>query len=323
MVSSIPLTGEPRVVALAGGVGGARLAHGLAQSDAGGLAVIVNTGDDFRHLGLAICPDIDTVLYTLGGLANRSQGWGIEGESWSFMDQLKRLGGPAWFQLGDRDVALHALRTSRLEKGDRLTEVVADIADALGIASRVLPMSDTPVPTVVSTADGDLPFQDYFVRLRCEVAVTGFRFEGIAQSRPTPQVEQALRSPQLEAIVICPSNPFVSIAPILGVPGMRDLIKAAGVPVVAVSPIVAGAAIKGPAAKMMKELGHPSTAAGVAEIYAGLIDGFVIDNADRDQTAAIEALGMAVMATDAIMTDDASRRRLGTECLDFARSIRL
>lgn len=307
-----------RIVALAGGVGGARLAHGLARIDAEGLAVIVNTGDDFVHVGLAISPDIDTVLYTLGGIADRTQGWGIEGESWAFMDQLARLGGPDWFRLGDRDVALHALRTGRLSRGERLTAIVADLSRALGIASAILPMSDTPVPTIVSTPQGDLPFQDYFVRLRCDVPVAGFRFDGIERARPTPEALAALSSPALAAIVICPSNPYVSIDPILSVPGMRQAIREAGVPVVAVSPIVAGAAIKGPAAKMMRELGHAASALGVAQRYAGLIDGFVIDHADADDAGAIRALGMAVLATDAIMRDDAGRERLARECLDFA-----
>ncbi len=309
---------KTRIVALAGGVGGAKLAHGLARIDAEGLAVIVNTGDDFVHVGLNISPDIDTVLYTLGGIANRAQGWGVEGESWAFMDQLARLGGPDWFRLGDRDVALHALRGERLRRGERLTAIVADLAGALGIASAILPMSDTPVPTIVSTPQGDLPFQDYFVRLRCDVPVTGFRFDGIERARPTPEALAALGSPALEAIVVCPSNPYVSIDPILSVPGLREAIGNAGAPIVAVSPIVGGAAIKGPAAKMMRELGHAASALGVARRYAGLVDGFVIDHADSADAEAIHALGMAVLATDAIMRDEDGRERLARECLDFA-----
>jgi LPPG:FO 2-phospho-L-lactate transferase len=311
----------PRIVALAGGVGGARLAHGLAQLDAAGLAVIVNTGDDFRHLGLFVSPDIDTVLYTLSGLANRAQGWGIEGESWAFMDQLRRMGGADWFNLGDRDLALHVLRTMRLAAGERLTGIVADFAARLGIASAILPMTDSAVPTIVSTPDGDLAFQDYFVRLRCDVPVTGFRFDGIADARPTPEAAAALASPALRAVVLCPSNPYVSIDPILAVPGMRALVRNAGVPVVAVSPIVGGAAIKGPAAKMMRELGHAASARAVAEHYAGFVDGLVIDHADAADADAIRALGMEVLVTDAVMRDDAGRKRLAGECLDFAAAI--
>lgn len=308
----------PQILALAGGVGGAKLAHGLAQIDAGNLAVVVNTGDDFEHIGLKISPDIDTVLYTLGGIANRTLGWGIEGESWAFMDQLARMGGPDWFRLGDRDLALHTLRTRRLGSGERLTTIVDDFRRRLGIGSRILPMTDQPVPTTVSTPDGDLPFQDYFVRLRCDVPVTGFRFEGIERSQPTPEVLETIESPALSAIILCPSNPYVSIDPILSVPGLRERLRQRGVPIVAVSPIIGGAAIKGPAAKMMKELGHPASATAIARHYAGFVDGLVVDRVDVDQTDAIRACGMAVLATDALMRDDADRRRLAGECLDFA-----
>lgn len=310
-----------RIVALAGGVGGAKLAHGLARIDGEGLAVIVNTGDDFVHVGLNISPDIDTVLYTLGGIANRNQGWGVEGESWAFMKQLALLGGPDWFLLGDRDVALHALRTERLRRGERLTTIVADVSRSLGVASAILPMTDRPVPTIVTTRQGDLPFQDYFVRLRCGVPVTGFRFDGIEQATPTQEALAALAAPALEAIVICPSNPYVSIDPILSVPGLRSAVQDAGRPIVAVSPIVAGAAIKGPAAEMMRELDHAASALGVARRYAGLIDGFVIDHADAADAGAIRALGMEVLATDAIMRDEDDRERLARECLDFAKRL--
>jgi LPPG:FO 2-phospho-L-lactate transferase len=309
-----------KVVALAGGVGGAKLAHGLAAHLGERLTVVVNTGDDFEHLGLTICPDFDTVLYTLAGIANRAKGWGIEGESWAFLDQLGRLGGPDWFRLGDRDVALHVLRTLRLKAGEKLTAVNSGFARKLGITSTILPMADEPVRTVVATPDGDLPFQDYFVRLRCDVPVTGFRFDGIESARPTPEVTAALDDAALAAVVICPSNPFVSIEPILSVPGLRE--KLGRVPVVAVSPIIAGQAVKGPAAKMMRELGMPSTALAVAQRYAGLVDGFVIDRADAAQALAIESLGMRVHLTDALMRDDADRARLAAECLAFAETSR-
>lgn len=312
------MTGRPTIVALAGGVGGARLAHGLAAIAGGALSVIVNTGDDFDHLGLRVCPDIDTVLYTLGGVANREQGWGIEGETWNFLDQLERLKAPTWFRLGDRDLATHVLRTQRLHAGERLTGIVADLAKRLGVASAILPMTDDDVRTIVATADGDLPFQDYFVRLRCDVPVSGFRFDGIEHARPTQEALAALAAPDLAAIVICPSNPYVSVDPILSVPGMRRAIASTGVPVVAVSPIIGGAAVKGPAAKMMRELGHSPSALAIAQHYAGFVRGLAIDEADRAYAGEIEALGMSVLVTGTLMSSDADRRRLAEECLAFA-----
>lgn len=309
-----------RIVALAGGVGGARLAHGIARLRGDRLAVIVNTGDDFEHVGLTVCPDIDTVLYTLGGIASRAQGWGIEGESWSFLDQLGRLGGPDWFRLGDRDLAAHVLRSARLAAGERLTVVVADFARRLGIEAAILPMADQPVRTMVATDDGELAFQDYFVRLRCEVPVRGFRFAGIETAAVTPEAIRALRDPDLEAVLVCPSNPFVSVEPILSVPGMRAELQR--VPVVAVSPIIAGQAVKGPAAKMMRELDMPATALAVARRYAGLASGFVIDHADAGQAPAIEALGMKVLVTEALMAGEDDRARLAGECLALAKSLR-
>ncbi|TKT74512.1 2-phospho-L-lactate transferase [Aquamicrobium sp. LC103] len=309
-----------RVVALAGGVGGAKLVHGLANLLGENLSVIVNTGDDFEHVGLSICPDIDTVLYTLGGIANRVQGWGIEGESWSFLDQLGRLGGPDWFRLGDRDLAMHVLRTMGLARGERLTDIVARFAARLGIEAVILPMADEPVRTMVLSGDGELPFQDYFVRLRCEIPVSGFRLAGIEMASVTPEILTTMRHPDLDTILICPSNPFVSVEPILSVPGMRTELER--VPVIAISPIIAGQAVKGPAAKMMRELDMPATAFAVAKRYAGLADGFVIDHADAEQAPAIEALGMKVLVTDALMRDEADRIRLARETLDFARSLR-
>ncbi|HEV2551308.1 MAG TPA: 2-phospho-L-lactate transferase [Stellaceae bacterium] len=309
------------IVALAGGVGGAKLAEGLAGLIGSKLTVIVNTADDFEHLGLPISPDLDTVMYTLAGIANRETGWGIAGETWSFLDQVVRLGGPSWFRLGDRDLATHALRAVALRSGQNLTTATADLCRRLGIAARVLPMSDDAVRTIVHTAEGDLPFQEYFVARKCDVAVSGFEFAGVERARPTEAVIEALRDDKLEAIVFCPSNPFVSIDPILSLPGLRALIVDAGVPVVAVSPIIAGAAVKGPAAKMMRELGLAPTPVTVARHYRGVVTGFVMDKADASFSALVEAQGMAVRVTDALMRDEADRRRLAQQCLDFARSL--
>jgi LPPG:FO 2-phospho-L-lactate transferase len=311
------------IVALAGGVGGAKLAEGLAGLVGSKLTVIVNTADDFEHLGLPISPDLDTVMYTLAGIANRETGWGVAGETWSFLDQIVRLGGPSWFRLGDRDLATHVLRALALRSGQTLTTVTADLCRRLGIAARVLPMSDDAVRTVVHTAEGDLPFQEYFVARKCEVVVSGFEFAGIERARPTEAVTQALRDRELEAIILCPSNPFVSIDPILSVPGLRALIADAEVPVVAVSPIIAGAAVKGPAAKMMRELGLAPTPVTVAAHYRELVNGLVMDRADASFSNIVEAQGMAVCLTDALMRDEADRRRLAQQCLDFARSLAL
>lgn len=307
------------IVALAGGVGGAKLAEGLAQCRGAELAVIVNTGDDFRHLGLHVSPDVDTVMYTLAGMANSETGWGVAGESWNFLEQLGRLGGADWFRLGDRDLAVHVLRSAALERGERLTAITATFCRRLGIAARVLPMSDAPVATIVETAEGPLAFQDYFVRRRCEPAVTGFRFAGAADARPSPEIAAALAVPGLEAIVIAPSNPFVSIDPILAVPGMRRLVTRAGVPVVAVSPLVAGAALKGPTAKMMRELGRDPSAAAVAAHYRGVLTALLIDAQDAALAPAIRAMGLAVGTADTIMRDAADRRRVAEACLALAQ----
>ena len=309
------------IVALAGGVGGAKLADGLAAVVGGDLSVVVNTGDDFEHFGLAVSPDLDTVMYTLAGIANSETGWGVAGETWNFLDQATRLGGPAWFRIGDRDLATHVLRSERLRRGEQLTSITADLCRRLGIKAHILPMSDAPVRTVVHTPEGALAFQEYFVGRRCEVAVTGFAFDGVERARPTEEVRAALQHPALAAIVICPSNPFVSIDPILAVPGLRDLLRARNVPVVAVSPIIGGAAVKGPAAKMMRELGSVVSATTVATHYRDLADGVVIDEADAGLAVQIEAIGLAVRAVPTLMRSSADRRELALACLDFAREL--
>jgi len=310
-----------RVLALAGGVGGAKLASGFAELLGERLTVVVNTGDDFEHLGFQISPDLDTVMYTLAGIANPESGWGIAGETWHFMSQIERLGGPAWFRLGDRDLATHAIRTERLRRGDSLTAVTSDLCHTLGVRARVLPMTDDRVRTTVHTAGGSLPFQDYFVRLQCNVVVSGFSFVGAATARCN--AELSLNDANVpDAVVICPSNPYVSIAPILALPGLKQAIKDCGAPVIAVSPIIAGAAVKGPAAKMMRELGAAPSAQSVAEHYHDLIDAIVIDDSDSESAGAIEALGLAARTTPTLMRTQADRVRLAQECLDLAEALR-
>ena len=304
------------VVALAGGVGGAKLAEGLQAHLGERLAVVVNTGDDCRRHGLLVMPDHDTVLYNLAGIEQAAFGWGIEGDTHAAMAQLDTYGEETWFGLGDRDLALHIARTARVDAGGRLTEVCLGLQASLGIAARILPMADTPVATEVRTIDGWLEFQEYFVHRRQEPDVLELRFAGLAASAPTPEVLAALAAADL--IVIAPSNPLVSVGPILGVPGMREAITAArarGARVAAVSPIIGGKALKGPADRMLAALGHESTALGVARLYADLCDVFVLDKVDAGLAPAIEAVGLRPLVTDTIMSDDASRARLAGELL--------
>jgi LPPG:FO 2-phospho-L-lactate transferase len=303
------------VVALAGGVGGAKLAHGLAQIlPPEDLTVVVNTGDDFEHLGLHISPDLDTVMYTLAGLANPETGWGLRDESWNFLDALGRLGGETWFRLGDRDLATHVERSHRLWAGESLTEVTAALCAALGVRMRVLPMTDDIFRTMVQTGEGELEFQEYFVQRRCEPRVTGFRFDGLGSAFPTEQVLTALDA--ADVIIFCPSNPFVSLDPILSLPGVRERVGRKRA--VAVSPIVGGQAIKGPAAKMFAELEMEVTAASVAAHYAGLLRGFVLDEVDAELKPSIESDTLQVLVTNTVMRSDADRARLAREVLDFA-----
>jgi LPPG:FO 2-phospho-L-lactate transferase len=304
------------ILALAGGVGGAMLAQGLAAVT-DDLAVIVNTADDFELYGLHISPDLDTVMYTLAGIANPATGWGIAEESWGFIEMLARYGEDAWFRLGDRDMATHVLRTTRLRAGHSLTEATAELAAALGIRARLLPMCNQPVSTLVNTPDGWLGFQDYFVRRRHQDRVVEVSFSGIENADLSAEVDEALR--QAEAIVFCPSNPIVSIGPILSVGGMRELLAEVGqrVPIVAVSPIVGGKALKGPAAEMLSSLGHEVSALGVARLYAGLVQGMVIDTTDTDLQPAIAALGMRVLVAQTVMGGADDRARLAREVLNF------
>lgn len=307
------------VLALCGGIGGAKLALGLyGILPAGSLTVVVNTGDDFEHLGLAISPDLDTVLYTLGGVADPQRGWGRAGETWQFMTALRQLGGEAWFQLGDLDLAMHVERTRRLRAGQGLATFAAHAARQFGISARILPMTDDPVHTVVATDGGDLPFQRYFVEQRCAPAVRGLRFEGCEQARPATGLIDLMADPALRAIVICPSNPYLSVDPILAVPGVRATLMAAAAPVVAVSPIIGGRAVKGPTDKIMAELGIAATTAAIAAHYEGLIDGLVIDHADAQDA---DGANVRTLVTHTMMNDLSDRQRLAGEILGFADSL--
>jgi LPPG:FO 2-phospho-L-lactate transferase len=308
-----------RVVAISGGIGGAKLALGLYQTlPPNSLMVVCNTGDDFEHLGLSISPDLDTVLYTLAGVANPETGWGRAGETWSFMQALEQLGGETWFRLGDADLATHVERTRRLATADSLSAISEDFRTRLAVHARLVPMCDEPVHTMVHTQDGVLPFQRYFVERRCAPKVTGFEFRGADEASPTPALREALASEQLEAVVICPSNPFISIDPILAVPGLRAAIAGCRAPVVAVSPIIGGRAVKGPTAKMMAELGIPASAQAVAKHYGGLLDGFVLDAADADQARVID---VPCLATRTLMASEDDKRTLAAGVLAFARRI--
>jgi LPPG:FO 2-phospho-L-lactate transferase len=303
------------VVAICGGVGGAKLALGLQHLVGERLTVVVNVGDDFEHMGLRICPDLDTVIYTLGGLSDEVRGWGRAGETWNFMEATRQLGGESWFALGDRDLALHVERTRRLAAGESLTGIIANLAKTLGIAPQLLPVSDDPIRTRVDTDIGILDFQCYFVQHRCEPVLRGISFAGAATARLNPLARAALSSPQLGAVVICPSNPYLSVDPILAVPGLRDAMKRGGVPIVAVSPIIGGRAIKGPTAKIMNELKIETTSASIAQHYAGLIDGLLIDSGDA---ADVSGIATPVHAVPTLMTDLASRIALAAAALAFA-----
>ena len=308
------------ILALAGGVGGARLAVGLAQVlSARELAIVVNTGDDFEHLGLTICPDLDTVMYTLADVHNPATGWGRDAETWSFMQALRALGGESWFQLGDRDLAMHVMRTRALREGASLCDVTQTLARRLGVRHRILPMSDTPVRTRVRTNRGELAFQDYFVRLRCKPRVQGFRFRGVRAARVPRALLDILASGDVRAVIICPSNPYVSVAPILSMPQIGRWLRDTHAPVIAISPIVGGKAIKGPAAKMMREMRTEASALGIARHYGRRVDAWVIDRTDEIAAAEIRALGHEVLVTDTLMTDRAASARLAREVVRFAK----
>lgn len=311
------------VVALAGGTGGAKLAHGLQLAlPSGALTVVVNTGDDAERHGLLVMPDHDAVLYMLDGRFDDDRGWGIAGETWTVMDELERYGEERWFRLGDRDFATHIARGARLRNGASLSDAVLSLQAARGIPTAILPMTDEPVRTQVRTDDGWLDFQEYFVHRHQAPEVREVRFVGVEAARPSSRVAAAMAA--ADVVVIGPSNPIVSINPILAVPGMRELIavaRARGVPVVAVSGIVGGKALKGPADRMLTSLGFEASARGVAALYADLLCGFVLDTVDASLEREIQALGLRTLVIDTIMADDAGRARLARAVIEFATSI--
>jgi LPPG:FO 2-phospho-L-lactate transferase len=307
------------VLALCGGVGGAKLALGLYQTlSPDRLVVAVNTGDDFEHLGLSISPDLDTVLYTLSGVADRARGWGRADETWQFMASLRELGGDTWFQLGDRDLAMHVARTQHLREGKPLSEFAAHAARSLGIGVQVLPMTDGRLRTMVVTEAGEMAFQRYFVERRCAPVVQALRFDGAERVQPLPAVMRILAEPSLGAVIICPSNPYLSIDPLLAMPALRQALADCAAPVVAVSPIIGGEAVKGPTAKIMRELGIPVTTSSIAAHYRGLIDALVIDKADAREA---DNVGLPVLATPTLMRDLADRKRLAGEVIAFANEL--
>lgn len=303
-----------KIVAFAGGVGGAKMAHGLAEHLApGDLTVVVNTGDDFEHLGLSISPDLDTVCYTLAGLANFETGWGRANETWNTIANIEKLGGPNWFRLGDQDIGTHLERTRRLKEGQRLSQITREFSQAWGIKHTILPMSDSPVRTIVDTDQGELAFQEYFVHRRCEPGVKGFRFDGIDTAVPAPGVLEAIE--KADAVIFCPSNPWVSIDPILKV--VKEIKK----PIVAVSPIIGGKTVKGPAAKMFTELGIEPSALSVAEHYRHLLNGYVLDHLDTELEEQVNRLHIKTLVTDTLMNHLTDRARLANDVLHFIGSL--
>jgi LPPG:FO 2-phospho-L-lactate transferase len=310
------------VVALVGQVGAAKLADGLYRLRGKDLAVIVNTGDDYEHLGLAFSPDIDTVLYALGGIASASAGWEPEGETRAVHSMLRSLGGADQPAIGDRSLATSLLRTQGLDEGRRLTEITRDFCRELGISARVLPMSDERVRTNVITDEGAITFTEYFNELRCEPQVRGFQYAGVEDASISDEVREALLAPDLEAVIIGPANPYHAIRPILEVPGMREMLRKRGAPVVAVTPLVGGKALRGSAGKMMRELGKEPSVRAVAGEYLRLIDGFIIDREDEIFAESVRSLGIAVRATATVMRTVDDRVSLAQATLDFARAIR-
>ena len=308
------------VVALCGGIGGAKLALGLYHLlEPGSLFLILNTGDDFEHLGLHISPDIDTVTYTLAGKNNPITGWGRRDETWAFMETLAELGGETWFSLGDRDLAIHVERSRRLEAGESLSQITDDISRSFGISAHLLPMTDDPLRTTIETREGVISFQDYFVRKKSEPVVEKIVFAGADKAVPNAAAMDALKLPDLCAVVICPSNPFLSIDPILAVDGFRQALVNCSAPVIAVSPIIGGKAVKGPTCKIMDEISMPPTARAVSDYYGELLDGFVFDNADKAEAS---RASLPSLVTQTLMETLEDRINLARDVLEFADDLK-
>ena len=310
---------SPTILALSGGVGGAKLALGLTHAMSPEyLMILGNTGDDFEHMGLHISPDLDTLMYTLSGKADSEKGWGLLNESWSFMQALETLGGETWFKLGDRDLATHLERTRRIRTGECLSEITLNFCKRFGIKARVVPVSNDPVRTIVETPNGELAFQDYFVRERCKPNVSGLRFQGADKAEPNLEFLDALQNPSLCAVVVCPSNPLLSIAPILAVAGIREALRTCSAPVIAVSPIIGGNAVKGPTAKIFRELGYPVSASTVANYYSDFLDGFIVDLKDKTTISEIEKLGLTIEVANTLMDNLSTKIELAQTVLDFS-----
>lgn len=307
-----------KILALCGGVGGAKLAWGLAQTlSPEQLTIVVNTGDDFEHLDLHISPDLDTVMYTLAGINNRELGWGLADETWNCMDALAILGGESWFRLGDKDLATHLLRTQQLAQGKTLTAVISHLCEKLGIQHKVLPMSDNAVRTLIDTNEGELAFQNYFVRQQCKPAVRGVRFTGTETATLSPEVLAALNDPDLRAVIICPSNPLLSIAPIFAVQGMKESLQEIAAKIIVVSPLIGGQAVKGPTAKMMQEMNIPTDSKSIADFYAGLLDVLVIDECDAKDIRNFSSADFSVHACKTLMKTDADKLALAASLLQI------
>ena len=311
-----------RILALCGGVGGAKLALGLARIAAERLTVVVNTGDDFTHLGLHISPDLDTVLYTLAGVADPEKGWGRASETWNFMAALTQIGGQDWFQLGDKDLALHVERTSRLADGESLSAIARRLSRQFGVIPDIVPMTDAPVHTQVITDRGSLPFQQYFVKERCMPRVRAIEFDGAGKAALSKGFSAALRDPALEAIFVCPSNPYLSIDPLLALAGVKEGLSGAAAPVIAVSPLIEGQALKGPTAKIMTELGLEPSALSIARHYGALLNGFVVDSRDAELCGPLRAMGLEARAAPIYMKSLNDRIALAHTVLNFADRIR-
>ena len=309
-------------LALSGGIGGAKLALGLEHIfNSPKLMIAGNTGDDFEHFGLNISPDLDTLLYTLSGKSDLERGWGLANETWSFMKAMKEIGGETWFQLGARDLAIHVERTRRLKEGERLSLITSSFCRKFGVKSHIVPATDDSLKTLVKTPKGILSFQHYFVRDQCRPKILGLKYEGSENAQPLPALEEALESSLLETVVVCPSNPFLSIDPILAVKGVREKLKSSNARVIAVSPIVGGDAVKGPTADNLRDLGFSVSAYTIAKYYSDFIDGFMLDKGDENEISRIESLGMQVGLADTVMTDLQSKIKLAEDVLRFSKTL--